>query len=440
MVLKDLPSLSLNLNVPGYPKSNENVKTFFRYCLYDLHTYFKAHQVYLNDRDAVERADEAGDFFITTCLSGLHSIEGIKQICEDFEEMHPLGRFIDVDLADREGNLVSSGKAKLCFYCNQRPAVECRRENAHEMNELRVFMFSRMEAYCSQRREDDICRQLSSMALKSILHEIALTPKPGLVDKLSNGSHTDMSFLTFMDSSAAISGWFADLVHAGFAFRDNDLTKALPVVRNIGLQMEMAMFETTHKVNSQKGIIFLIGLSLFASGYLFAGGDYFDIKKFREIMKGICKGLIKRELESQNNLAKSHGEEMYSRHVAFGARGEAENGFPMVFDFGLQVLLSCHEMNDEALVKTFLSIAAQNDDTNILYRSNPGILKKFKSLCFNVLKGFNWDKYNTIVDYCIKENISPGGSADLLAVTIFIYSVIKQSEEHRFVNPKKANQ
>ncbi len=137
-------------------------------------------------------------------------------------------------------------------------------------------MFEKMKAYCLQQREITISRNLSSLALQSILYEISLTPKPGLVDKFSNGAHSDMNYSTFINSTAAISGYFNDLVQAGFAFTENDMTKALPVIRNIGLRMEKSMFLKHKQVNTQKGIIFLMGLSLFSSGYLFAHEDEFQ--------------------------------------------------------------------------------------------------------------------------------------------------------------------
>ena len=68
-------------------------------------------------------------------------------------------------------------------------------------------MFSKMAGYCRQQRESEIIKQIASLGLKALLYEISLSPKPGLVDKFSNGSHDDMNYQTFVDSSATISGW-----------------------------------------------------------------------------------------------------------------------------------------------------------------------------------------------------------------------------------------
>jgi len=286
-------------------------------------------------------------------------------------------------------------------------------------------MFPKMADYCRQQQEESIVKKLSSLAQQAILFEISLTPKPGLVDKFSNGSHSDMNYQTFIDSTAAISPWFAELVREGYSFSESDLTKALPLIRNIGLRMESAMYEATKNINTQKGIIFLMGLSLFACGKLFSQTDQFLIEEFRGIIQGVCKNLVTKEMTDDSKSAKSHGEDIFHQYGFGGARGEAESGLATVFDFGLPQLAGVAELNDEDAIKCFLSIAVNNNDTNILYRSSPDVLEGFKKLCKNALDNFNDQRYSAVIDFCKNENISPGGSADLLAVTIFVRSVIK---------------
>jgi len=428
-----LPCLSLSLNVPGFPKSNSTVNAFFRSCLHDLKNKLFDHQIDIHENDALEICDAAGDFYLVPLSINDFSLNEIKQICEDFEESHPLGRFIDVDLNDQQGNAVSFGKSKLCFFCREKPAIECRRENAHDFNELRSFMFSEMVEYNRKERAKRISKKLSLLAEQAILTEISLTPKPGLVDKFCSGSHEDMNYQTFIDSTAAISPWFDKLIHEGFSFHENDLTKVLPRLREIGLKMEFAMFEATGNVNTQKGIIFLMGLSLFACGKLFSQSDHFQTKEFRRIIKNICKDLVQNELIRATGSVKSHGENIFRKYGYSGARGEAESGFETVFYFGLPQLIQSKELNDEVLMNCFLAIAANNNDTNILFRSNPEVLNIFKNLCRIAFEEFNIENYTAIIDFCKQENISPGGSADLLAVTIFVWSVIQADKQKHFI-------
>jgi len=421
---KGLPSLSLSLNVPGFPKSNATVKAFFGYCLQEFEYTLKANQVSLIEKDSIEISDAAGDFYLVPCYPGRFTLKGIKKVCEDFEQNHPLGRFIDADLNDSEGVSFSSGKSKLCFFCLERPAIECRREKAHEPEELRSFMFPKMDYYCRQQRELALIKKLSSYAQQAILTEISLTPKPGLVDKFSNGSHADMNYQTFLDSTTAITPWFRELVNEGLSFSDIDLTKALPKIRNLGLRMESAMFRATKNINTQKGIIFLMALSLFACGKIFSQTDQFSVEEFRNIIRGICKDLVANEMTDTSKTVKSHGEDIFHQYGFGGARAEAESGFTTVFDFGLPHLAGVAKLNDEVMLQTFLAIAANNNDTNILYRSNAEVLSDFKHLCKNALADYNDQNYSAVIDFCKKEHISPGGSADLLAVTIFVHSVI----------------
>jgi len=406
------------------------VSAFFYSCLSDLKRYLETHRIDIPENDAVERCDPAGDFYLVSFSMNHFSLSEIKQICESFEESHPLGRFVDVDLNDQQGNTVSSGKSKPCFFCREKPAIECRREKTHDFDELRSFMFSEMAKFGRKKREEKISDKLSSLAQQAILAEISLTPKPGLVDQHSSGSHKDMNYQTFVDSTAAISSWFEELVHEGFAFQDDDLTKALPRLREIGLKMEAAMFEATGNVNTQKGIIFLMGLSLFACGKLFSKNDHFQAEEFRSIIQRICKDLVRNEMGYPSG--KSHGEKIFLKYGFSGARGEAESGLATVLDFGLPQLLQLEKSNDEALTKCFLAIAANNNDTNILFRSNPEVLSTFKHLSKTALEDFNPTNYSALIDVCKQENISPGGSADLLAVSIFVWSVIQASEQKYF--------
>jgi holo-ACP synthase / triphosphoribosyl-dephospho-CoA synthase len=421
---KGYPCVSLSLNVPGFPKSNAIVQTFFRQILDELSYFLKAHLIEILDNEGIVVNDAAGDYYLAPIATGSLGISTVKQICEQFEECHPLGRFIDVDLNDHQGNAVSSGKSKLCFFCHKKPAVECRRQNTHNHTQLRSFMFPAMADYCRRQRERSLGMHLSSLGIRAILCEISLSPKPGLVDKFSDGSHSDMNYQTFLASSAAISGWFAELAEAGLSMNSDDHSKALPMIRNIGLRMETAMFDSTRNINTQKGIIFLMGISLFACGMIYRQSDYFNVELFRMTIRNFCRGLVGKELQLNGHSEMSHGEEVFQKYGFGGARGEAESGFPTVFEHGLPQLSLSSVPDDEALSKCLLAIASHNNDTNILYRRGPDVLAKFQKLCLYALENFNETNFTAVAEFCKSENISPGGSADLLAVTIFVKSVI----------------
>jgi holo-ACP synthase/triphosphoribosyl-dephospho-CoA synthase len=417
---KTWPCLSLSLNVPGYPKSNGITKAFFKDCVSEFKYHLKANLVKYKEDTELIQCDAAGDIFFLSCKEIQSNLIQLKAICEAFENHHPLGRFIDADLNDKNGNSISSGKMKACFYCGEKPALICRQEKAHDIETLRAFMFSKMKAYIDKRNQEQLAKRLASMAVKAMLYEISLTPKPGLVDKFSNGSHKDMNYDLFLDSISALAPYLESLVEVGWDFDDGDLSKALPAIRTIGLKMETAMFEATRNVNTQKGIVFLMGVALFASAKLFKDFGNFDISRFRSLVKAICKDMVAKELNVEPERNQTHGEEAFRHYAAGGARAEAESGFQSVFEFGLPVLLESKILSQELMSQSLLAIASENRDTNILYRSGIDVLKTFQGLCQIALKDFNKDNYNKVIMFCNKENISPGGSADLLVVSIFV--------------------
>jgi holo-ACP synthase/triphosphoribosyl-dephospho-CoA synthase len=417
------------LNIPGYPKTNEMITGFFNQICEEIFIFLEAYRILFKIHEKI--VDEAGNFMILDITTDNFSVIQIKEITESFEENHSLGRIIDLDVTDKNCANVSSGKAKKCFVCNS-SAIICMKEQRHDYNELRNLIFDKITNYISSIRREKIIRNISEIALKSLLYEVSLSPKPGLVDFNNSGSHSDMNFFTFLNSTASLSNYFTKFAEKGYDFSES-YSKALPVIRNIGLQMEGAMFKATNNINTQKGLIFLLGLSVFTSANLLSGTEKFSIRKFREIIMKICKNLTENELV-YNIQSSTHGEITFQKYgtKAGGARLEAELGFPTVFNFGLPVLemfLKKLHLNDKetitfALQKTLISIISNNNDTNILFRKGEKVLENLKILAH---KTFNDElKYSELVKFCKKENISPGGSADLLVISVFVFFIVNQ--------------
>ena len=64
---------------------------------------------------------------------------------------------------------------------------------------------------------------------------------------------------------------------------------------------------------------------------------------------------------------------------------------------------------------------AVNNDSNILHRSNLDTLKHIQTLAKEAIENSN--AYTRLYDYCLENNISPGGSADLLSVSLLLHFV-----------------
>ncbi len=425
-------SLSLTLNVPGYPKSSPLLSAFFDAALVDLRRHLRAYRIAIDTAREVKQVDEAGDFYLVPLHDG-RPLSDLKALCEAFEEGHPLGRILDVDIADNRLQPVSSQKLKLCLLCDK-PAVVCMREGTHPHTELREHLLSRIGRCLADRDKRRTCRRLAELALKAILYEITVSPKPGLVDRFEQGSHRDMDYFTFLDSTAAIAARFEELAAAGWSFTDGDLRGALPLLRAVGLEMEEAMFAATKGVNTQKGLIFLMGLALFSSARAIARDGVLRAGSCREAIAAICRDLVRDELATADDDA-THGAACFRRYGGEygGVRKEAEEGLPSVFDHGLPELeaaladagdAAAARLN-EALTRTLLRLMAVVNDTNILHRRDPATLKTVQDLAKQVLAARTEkdgrERYEQLIDCCRREYVSPGGSADLLAVTIFFY-------------------
>jgi holo-ACP synthase / triphosphoribosyl-dephospho-CoA synthase len=462
-------TLSLSLNIPGYPKSDQRLAVFFNVVLADLKRYLAAHRIELDKKNARRFCDEAGDFFIAPLVASevqgeappgtpkspislrITTLETIKSLCESFEESHPVGRVIDIDIFCADQVPVSSGKAKKCFICENKPAVACMREETHSKEELRSYILPGIHRFLETHRRKDVCTRLASLATKAALHEVSLSPKPGTVDRFDSGSHDDMDFCTFMNSTSALSPYFYRLAEAGFNF-DGPSESALPSIRAIGLEMEEAMFRETGGVNTQKGIIFLFGITLFVTAHVIRKNEFFERESFVQYIiqyiKLFCNKLTENELDSlidtDSQRRLTHGEQCFRRYgkeLGGGVRYEVEMGLPTVFNCGLPVLqeslknpgdLYLEQHLQEPLTRTLLSIMSVNNDSNILFRKGKFQLESVKSLASEALRAetsSDREKHFTkLVEYCRKENLSPGGSTDLLAVTLLLFFICRVSQ------------
>ena len=433
-------TLSFNLNIPGLPKSTDSFHAFFSTCLLEFKNFLLSHRIVIDDTTIHNKIDAAGDFFLAEVVDSDYTAIQIKQLCETFESNHPVGRLIDVDVVDGKGEPISSGKAKTCFFCDNAPAIYCMRKQAHDYAAMRMKVELEMSKYQEKKKQDRICKQLSILATQSLLHEVALAPKPGLVDRFDEGSHSDMDFSTFLNSTAALSVSFRKIADFGYTFSGDDLKEALPRLRLIGLEIESDMFLETHGVNTHKGAIFLLGFSIFVSAYLIAR-ESFTNEKFVSIIQKMNGDLVARELGKKLYLGKeTHGEECFRRFgkKGQGIRGEIQAGMPCVFQKALPVLHQYfdHEavLNDKLLNKglthALLEIISQNDDSNILYRKGVEILEELKDRAVVCIRAYDTSKfiaeYDALIEFCRVKKISPGGSADLLAVSYFMYSVNRQ--------------
>ncbi len=272
-------------------------------------------------------------------------------------------------------------------------------------------------------------RRVAAYASQALLKEVMLTPKPGLVDRRNSGSHRDMDLQMFLDSARALSPWFPRFVEIGVSnARSVASLGLLPRLRLAGLLCEAEMFEATHGVNTHKGAIFSLGLLCCAAGRLLAAGRGLGRAAMCDQVAGICAGLVERELAT-GGPPRTAGERMFKRHGLTGARGEAESGYATVRSAALPVYdrLRRDGVSEElALSQALLELFAVNGDTNLVSRGGLAGLAYVRRVAADMLAAggalaSDGPRMMTAFDDdLIARNLSPSGSADLLAVTWFL--------------------
>lgn len=272
--------------------------------------------------------------------------------------------------------------------------------------------------------------EISRFAVEAMLSEVSATPKPGLVDRNNAGAHRDMDFFTFVQSSASIAHGLYRMTAVGRAFRGLPIKQMWEELKSVGYETEQAMFQATKGVNTHKGMIFSLGILAAVAAQL---EGKLSAQRICEGASQLCQGLCDEaygHLSDRSTWTK--GERMYMLYGMRGARGEAEDGFPTVLQISLPTYRSLREQGvsvNDGLVETLLHLIAHTEDTNIISRHNREMALYAKEAARAVLsQGGIHTELGLQAIYALDEAfidryISPGGAADLLALTHFLYEI-----------------
>lgn len=270
-------------------------------------------------------------------------------------------------------------------------------------------------------------QKVSQYLTQAILLEVSTHPKPGLVTRLSNGAHKDMSIFTFMMSSAVLSKAFNDLQDIGQAHRGT-LAELFCKLRSYGVGAEAELLRVTKGVNTQRGILFAGGIVSAVSGYAMNMG--LSRNALLPMIKEMAAGLVARELKNLDHAAMTAGEKLYYKYGITGIRGEVENGFPSVINYGLPALEDAFNKGatiNDALVHALIALMTVVEDSNVIWRTDYETLLEVQRIAKDILNlgsVFTEKGRMAIAEterYFLQRRISPGGSADLLSVTITLY-------------------
>ena len=257
--------------------------------------------------------------------------------------------------------------------------------------------------------ESTIPYLVADLAERALRMELDTTPKPGLVDRRDNGAHKDMDYALMSKSISALRPYLTRL--AVESAKDIDPAK----IKEIGIEAEKAMLKATGGVNTHKGALFCIGLSVAAASNLASATGSVQVYSFKELVSRVAS-----EIPAAQG---THGAEAKRSFKVGGALENARGAYPELFADWLPYYLSL-EGDPFRCHKTLLHIMTTLDDTNILHRRGEEGLARAKSEAARLLEDFSESGLSSLNKDFIRENISPGGSADMLSLTIFINSII----------------
>jgi triphosphoribosyl-dephospho-CoA synthase len=197
--------------------------------------------------------------------------------------------------------------------------------------------------------------RLAAALAAGAMMELRLTPKPGLVDLIDNGSHLDLS-VPLMERSIGIVALYLDEIVASLHVGE-------PFVRQkeIAVRAERRLF-AEFGTNTHKGYVFLAGMLLIARHR--AGAS--DERAVRSALAAVSQAFFDAAEERD-----THGERARRQFKTGGIVREALDAYPSLFEAALPVFRRMVGQGACAATASFAMLAKLMqtvDDTTTLHR------------------------------------------------------------------------
>lgn len=271
-----------------------------------------------------------------------------------------------------------------------------------------------------------IVAHLATRALKA---ELNTTPKPGLVDTHDSGAHRDMDHALMMRSIRAMHPYFVRLATLGY---DSPQLPAHDDIVRIGIEAEKAMFNSTGGVNTYKGALFSMGLAVTAATYIIGRGEVATTTHGKEyVPNSLLSTTIIQLANGFPDTCGTHGSRAKQLAQAGcklkSALDNAREGYSQLFGEWLP-FYETRIKGDDSYVKhkTLLRIMCDLDDTNIVYRTDYDTMLQVKTEARRLLEDFSEAGIEDMNRDFVSRNISPGGSADMLALVVFLFGITRK--------------
>lgn len=412
------PLISFSMNIPGPVKDSPLIRRGFFEGLRRLDAALAHKQIPILHREQV--LTPTGPELL---LAAEAEAEALKALCLAIEEEDELGRLFDLDVIAPDGRKLDRDHPRCCIICG-RPGKECASRRIHSVNELQeavrgilVRALLKMDA-----------ERIEALAASALVDEVNTTPKPGLVDLNNNGSHRDMTPETFYRSARALCTYWGDCFTLGHSMRCASHALCFAALRQRGMAAERAMLEATKGVNTHKGVIFTLGTVCGAIGRLWTpeGGPCRDPGRIAAEAAALCREAVEADFRAlkARGLPRTAGERLYLEQGIAGIRGELAEGLPAVVQCGIPVFeraLAEGLSRNDAGCTALLHLIARGSDSNMLARGGAEQARWAADAASALLPRPSREAISALDLAFIARNLSPGGCADLLAVSYFLY-------------------
>lgn len=421
----------LTMNVAGAVKTTPAIERAFAWGMAQIHAVLAGSKI-LFEADIHEKTGPEAVFV----FSG-DARESKRRLCL-LEDGCAMGRLLDIDVIGADGNKISRTQIGLpprkCLLCGQDAPV-CARSRTHTAAEL----FARTHEIIGAHFASEFAERAAQQAQRALLYEVAITPKPGLVDRQNAGAHDDMDIFTFIDSACALRGYFETCARTGLDFRGKNPQACFDALRTPGLLAERQMMRATGAVNTHKGAIFSLGIYCAALGMVF-DGEGSDVQAALTRCGEMTCARMQEELAAlSGGQTTTFGGEIYAACGVGGVRAEAAGGYPSVRKYALARLEAALEaglnLNDAGLC-VLTALMACTEDTNVIRRGGmeaaQALSAQARQLDGRIQSAIAAGticaemeavkKTLAVWDERMSEaRVSPGGCADLLALTLLAH-------------------
>ena len=257
---------------------------------------------------------------------------------------------------------------------------------------------------------------LASLAVKALVEQAELTPKPALVDSRGTGAQADLSLDLLKRSAQQLAPFFELMALTSL--------EQIPTQTLRGELGTIGRWAEHSTLGCHRGAIWSLGLLVSAT----AMGAVLPEAIVETARQLACLPDL--------NIPKPRTQ-LARKNKVTGARGEAQAGFPAVILAGLPVLHRSRQVDESetlARINALVAIMTSLDDTSLLRQGGLAALKTAQDGAASILEAGGvatpegWRLLQRLDRDLLTLKCFPQGSAAMLSATIFLDYVSRNEE------------